>query len=239
MNNNYQVAYKVYDIDYSFLIKNYLNQELWHKEWILLCYKQYRFTIALGSINCENDTITFKMRLYGADYYYCSSICEYVVYHYKNTSIKILKQQIAGAMIECIKSAEEYGLKTTSEYEKICECADLEEQKLREIAEQKLDDEGINNTDIRDTYIDIFVSNNSTTDFKKSRYLARMQYKYYSDLYLIVCKSLPDCTRSGEIMDALKSVGNIDDLLQEVDSFMKKMETEEYVDEMTYELEAV
>lgn len=238
MNNNYQVAYKVYDIDYSFLIKNYLNQELWHKEWDLLCYKQYRFTIALDSIDCQDDTITFKIRLYGADYYW-SCVSYSVIYHYNNTSIKILKQQIAGAMIDCIKSTEEYSLKNTSEYEKIVECAELEEQKLREIAEQKLDNEGISNEEIRDAYIDTFVSKNSTTDFKKSRYLARMQYKYYSDLYLIVCKSLPDCTRSGEIMDALKSVGNIDDLLQEVDSFMKKMETEEYVDEMTYVLEAI
>lgn len=238
MNNNYQVAYKVYDIDYSFLVKNYLNQELWHKEWDLLYYKQYRFTIGLSSIDCEDDTITFKIRLYGANYHWsCTSTG--VVYHYKNASIKILKQQIAGAMIDCIVTVEDYALRNTPEYDKIRECGYLEEDKLREIAEQKLDDEGINNTEIRDAYIDTFVSKNSTTNFKKDSYMRRMKYKYYSDLYLIVCKSLPDCTRSGEIMDALKSVGNIDDLLQEVDSFMKRMKTQEYADEMTYMLEAI
>ena len=238
MNNNYQVAYKVYDIDYSFLIKNYLNQDLWHKEWDLLCYKQYRFTIALGGIDCEDDTITFRIRLYGADYYVCVASCS-VIYHYKNMSIKILKQLIAGAMIDCIETVENYALRHTPEYDKIWECGYLEEQKLRKIAEERLDDEGINNTEIRDAYIDAFVYKNSTTDSKKSSYLARMKYKYYSDLYLIVCKSLPDCTRYGEIMDALKNVANIDDLLDEVDSFMKEMESEEYVENMTCELEGI
>ena len=30
-----ELALKVYDIDYSFIIKNYLSPELWEKTWTL------------------------------------------------------------------------------------------------------------------------------------------------------------------------------------------------------------
>ena len=31
---------KAYDIDYSFIIKNYLDPKLWEKEWTLSMYKE-------------------------------------------------------------------------------------------------------------------------------------------------------------------------------------------------------
>ena len=34
------LAIKVYDIDYSFLLKNYLNPEYWNKSWHLFVYEE-------------------------------------------------------------------------------------------------------------------------------------------------------------------------------------------------------
>ena len=34
---------KNFEIDYSFIIKNYLNPELWHKKWNLFIYKNFVF----------------------------------------------------------------------------------------------------------------------------------------------------------------------------------------------------
>ena len=36
------LAIKVYDIDYSFLLKNYLNPEYWNKSWHLFVYKDLK-----------------------------------------------------------------------------------------------------------------------------------------------------------------------------------------------------
>ena len=40
MNN---LVIKRYEVDYSFIIKNYLHESLWNKKWTLFVYKNYTF----------------------------------------------------------------------------------------------------------------------------------------------------------------------------------------------------
>ena len=54
-------AIKVYDIDYSFIIKNYLNPEMWQKTWTLFQYKTFVVTLRLDSINCQKEKIFFQV----------------------------------------------------------------------------------------------------------------------------------------------------------------------------------
>ena len=60
---------KVYEIDYSFIIKNYLDKNLWKKQWTLFVYKDYVFTLNLYKIDTEDCSIGFKIN------YDCLSIC--------------------------------------------------------------------------------------------------------------------------------------------------------------------
>lgn len=54
------LALKVYDVDYSFIIKNYLDERLWEKEWTIFTYKRYEITLKLDSINVRTKTICSK-----------------------------------------------------------------------------------------------------------------------------------------------------------------------------------
>ena len=56
-------AIKVYDIDYSFIIKNYLNPEMWQKTWTLFQYKTFVVTLQIDYINCAEEKICFKVTL--------------------------------------------------------------------------------------------------------------------------------------------------------------------------------
>lgn len=54
---------KSYDIDYSFIIKNYLNPEMWQKTWTLFQYKTFIVTLNIAYINCQDEKISFKVKV--------------------------------------------------------------------------------------------------------------------------------------------------------------------------------
>ena len=87
-----QLAIKVYNIDYDFIIKNYLDKSLWHKEWTLFIYKDVTFTISLSKIDVKDESISFHVRISAPNF----TNCEAIWYYMKQMSVKILKQQIEG-----------------------------------------------------------------------------------------------------------------------------------------------
>lgn len=52
---------KVFDIDYSFILKNYLDPKLWKKEWTLFVYKYWQITIKLSAIYIKNNEVSFMI----------------------------------------------------------------------------------------------------------------------------------------------------------------------------------
>ena len=76
---------KVYKIDYSWIIKNYLDVSLWDKSWNLLIYKEHQFQLKLNRIYTQTKRIEFQISKNG--YYHT----EEITYDMANTSIEILK----------------------------------------------------------------------------------------------------------------------------------------------------
>ena len=76
---------KVYNIDYEFIIKNYLSPSLWKKIWTLLQYKEHIITLNLYKIMTKDNEIVFEIKYQG----FWGT--EYITYNINNTSIKILK----------------------------------------------------------------------------------------------------------------------------------------------------
>ena len=54
---------KVYEMDYSFIIKNYLNPKLWDKIWTLFDYGDYVITLNMESIKTIDSVIVFCIKL--------------------------------------------------------------------------------------------------------------------------------------------------------------------------------
>lgn len=228
-------ALKVWKIDWEFIISNYLDKSLWNKKWHLFQYKDIIIDIWLYKIDCENDTVWFKINMNKTSYW----VYETVEYNIKNTSIKILQQQINGAMWRLIKSYEDGLIKDTDGYKQITSYRSEEEDRLREIANKFLDDNGVTNSDIRDVYIDSFVCNNSKLDIMLSNYLSYNRYHHATELMLAFCSATNREDSKKEVLEATKNDLGIASVMKEVNEFMETLDSEEYNDEMYSELEAI
>ena len=228
-------ALKVWKIDWEFIISNYLDKSLWNKKWHLFQYKDIIIDIWLYKIDCENDTVWFKINTNKSSYW----VYETVEYNIKNTSIKILQQQINGAMWRLIKSYEDDLIKDTDGYKQITSYQSEEEDRLREIANKFLDDNGVTNSDIRDAYIDRFVCNNSKLDVMLSDYLSYNRYHHATELMLAFCSATNREELKKQVLEATKNDLGIAGVMKEVNEFMETLDSEEYNNEMCSELEAI
>ena len=96
-------AIKVWKMDYSFIIKNYLNPALWQKTWTLFEYKDFVITIKLTKIETENMRIVFRLNLRDNSRPNTWGDQEDVSYSLKGSSIKFLIKNINGAIFRITK----------------------------------------------------------------------------------------------------------------------------------------
>lgn len=225
---------KVYKIDYEFIIKNYLDRNLWKKTWNLFIYRDNIFTLNLYEIDTENNKIRFKIKYNKLEYSY-----ESIAYDVDNTSIKILLQQINGAIFRLMERYEECEIKQSQPY-KQAENAILEErEKLREIARGFLDSEGVTNEDIRDVYIEKFVDRNETMYWKREKVLDACRYTVCTDMFIVFCKATKDDVRLGNVEKQNSDKVKLSIINAEISAFLEELDGEDYENEMTGALESV
>lgn len=225
---------KVYNIDYEFIIKNYLSPHLWQKIWTLLQYKEHIITLNLYKIMTKDNEIVFEVKYQG----FWGT--EYVNYSIANTSINILKQQINGAMFRIIERYEDYLIEQTDGYKKINDSKWEERELLRSIASDFLDSNNVTNDEIRDVYIDRYVDKNETVYQRLSNYRTASKYTILTDLFLIFCEITSDTTRKKAVVQAHGGhTVRLALIESEVQEFMERLNTSEYVEEMECELESI
>jgi hypothetical protein len=225
---------KVYKIDYEFIIKNYLDRNLWKKTWNLFIYRDNIFTLNLYEIDTENNKIRFKIKFNKLEWMY-----ESITYDVDNTSIKILLQQINGAMFRLIERFEEREIKQSSPYKQAENAVSEEREKLREIARSFLDSEGVSNEDIRDAYIEKFVDRNETMYWKREKVLDTCRYTVCTDMFIVFCKATKDDVRLGNVEKQNLDKSRLRIIESEVEAFLDTLDTEDYENEMIGALESV
>lgn len=224
---------KVYKIDYDFIISNYLDKSLWKKSWNLFVYKEHIFTLRLCSINTQDDEIVFEIK---KNNFYD---WERVYYNIKNTSVRILMRQINGAIFKLMCSYELSEIRNTSGYKAIASARETERDRLRDIAINFLDEEGITNTDIRDVYIDNYVCNNEKTGIRLQNYLDYYKYNLTTDMYLVFCEITKDVSRLASVKNAIHNKENLYTIELEVHDYIDNLEEGEFDDELYNELQSI
>lgn len=225
---------KVYKIDYDFIISNYLDKSLWKKKWNLFVYKDHVFTLNLYKIETETDRIVFKISYNKLNWDH-----EYVTYDIQNTSILILKKQINGAIFRLMETKDGYDARNSAGYCAIIDAKGEERERLRDIAEQYLDSNGIELEDVREAYIDRFVSRNTKTDSMAHNYLQGCMYTFLAEIMLVFTKITNDNARYDTVANAVGNKGNLALIESAVEQFVKEMETDEYEEEMIDALESI
>ena len=214
---------KVYKIDYSWIISNYLDKELWDKTWNLFIFKDDVFTLNLYDIDVKNKQIRFEIRHNKQSWNY-----EFVNYPLSGVmSIDILKRQINGAIWSLIEYYDTTLIKNGDDYTSIENSKYDEDEFLRSVAEQFLDDNGVTNKSIREVYIDNYVSSNSTIESKLDDYVTMCKYTFATDIMLVFTKITKDEARFKRVMDAQKNNYRINEILNEVNEYIKDLDIDD------------
>lgn len=214
---------KVYEIDYSWIISNYLDKELWDKKWNLFIFKDNVFTLNLYKIDVKNKSVYFEVRHNKQNWNY-----ELIEYPLSGVmSIDILKRKINGVIWNLIEVYETNLIRHSDNYKSIEESKYDEEKFLKSVAEKFLDDNNVTNEDIREVYIDDYVSKNSTISTKLDGYLSMCKYTFATDIMLVFTKITSDEARFKRVMDSQKNNYRINEILDEVKEYMKELDVDD------------
>lgn len=232
-------AIKVWKMDYSFIIKNYLNPALWQKTWTLFEYKDFVITIKLTKIETENMRIVFRLNLRDNSRPNTWGDQEDVSYSLKGSSIKFLIKNINGAIFRMISYHERnHVLEDLPVYIDAKQQGDIEIEKLTVLASEFLDDEGVTNEEIREAYIDKYVDDNKQNDEYIQRLRSAYEYHLLTDFYLVFAESIGDDARYQTVMDRLEE-NEIENVLKEINQYKTYIETDDYQEEMKGLLEEI
>lgn len=230
---------KVFDVDYSFIIKNYLNPELWEKEWTLFVYKKFVVTLRLKYIYVYCNKIEFEIKVTDNDSTsWNRSQTRTVTYSLKTNNITILKKAINSAIIKAFKDIEDILYITkTDEYYKLQNMKYKERVKLEKIAKEFLDKNNITNENIRDSYIETYVDNTEKVWSLIDDYERENRFRMTPDLYLTFAIATDNKELEDDVLKANEDTK--EELLKQIEELEEYMQTEEYEEEVRDNLEEV
>ena len=234
---------KVYDIDYSFIIKNYLNEKLWNKEWTIFIYKNFQIVLRLNSIDVRNKVIWFEVEIQDGNKenksYWTKSKKATFKYFLSVESIDILKQSLNHTIFTLMQDLErEAYIQYTDEYYNLETMRSDENEKLNEIANEFLDSEGVTNDEIREAYVEYYIDKNEKVYDLINQYTNKMKYRMITDFYLIFLQATKDDERIKIIEDKIGKE-KIEETLEEIKEYEEYMKTEEFKEEMEGNLEDI
>ena len=230
---------KVFDVDYSFIIKNYLNPELWEKEWTLFVYKKFVVTLKLIYIYVYCNKIGFEIKVTDNNSTsWNRSQTSAVIYSLKTNNITILKKAINSAIIKAFKDIEDILYITkTDEYYKLQNMKNKERVKLEKIAKEFLDKNNITNENIRDSYIEAYVDNTEKVWSLIGNYDRQNRFRMIPDLYLTFAIATDNKELENDVLKANEDTR--EELLKKIEELEEYMQTEEYEEEVRDNLEEV
>ena len=250
MSEEKGLVLKNYEIDYSFIIKNYLDPKLWQKTWNLFMYKSFVFSLQMETINVQCEKIYFEVKLedtlntraYRDDWNDCwgeNKVTETIWYSLKIEDVSFFKKKIYSAMLDCIKKLERKKIMASEECQEMVRAMENEEEKLREIATDFLDENRVYNDEIRDAYIEAYVDNNKKMEDKIDNYKDNRRYNGLTDLYLIFANVNKDKELLQKIETYSLDKEELAETQKEIKEYMESLETEEFEEEMKSYLEDI
>ncbi|MFQ9255343.1 MAG: hypothetical protein ACLR3W_13945 [Faecalibacillus intestinalis] len=223
---------KVYEIDYDFIIKNYLDPKLWNKSWTVFVYRDFVFTLKMTHITVTTNTITFEVKL---NKHWNSRHFDYNI---ENSNINFLKKSLKGTIKRLIGDYEESEIRSSDGYS-ILEQNLLEaENKLEEIANDFLDDEGVTNKEIRELYVENYVDNNSERWDKLDKYITSLKYTDCTDLYMIFAEATNDESLKDTVQRYLDD-GETERIQRELEEYCEYVDSDKWLEDVKEELENI
>lgn len=239
-----KLTIKVFEMDYSFLLKNYLNPEMWQKTWTLFEYKNFKVTLELWSIRTKEEKLLMEVKVIDTSKAYINSCTKTVDISLKIDDISFLKRKINTAIWEAIQNVEQMVyIFQEDEYTELTNMIEEERRELKKIANNFLDENKIENSNVREAYIAAYVDEYEHVYDIRNEYVQNRRYHAVSDFYLIWLESLPKDDHDKEIrLDYVKSALSTNELrkvLNEIEEYKSYMTSEQFKEDMKSNLEEV
>lgn len=237
------IIIKQWKMNWDFLIKNYLNPEMWEKTWTLFQYKEFTITLNIYCIYTKAESIAFDVRCHYQKNGFKMYKEQTISCSLKIEDLTFLKRQINSAIFNTIVDMEkDKYIRESTEYYHLLEMKDQEREQLTDIAEKFLDEQHITNDNIREAYIDAYVSEYQKVRDMIDNYVDENIYRHCTDFYLIWLDTLEDDPkkkiRTEEIQNKLGD-DEYDKIMAEIKEYEEYMKTEEFEEDMKNNLEEV
>ena len=181
-----KISTKLVYIDYKELLENYKNPDFWGKRWTIYNYGNIEVDLAINTINCQNNEIIMGLdviykgnekrkylrlsRTYIDGYYSSSGYSGTfaVPIDHPEYSNEIFTNKVYGKVKDLILDIESDLITEFPNYkQEETRLHDLREY-WKDIANNWLDEKGVENDDIREAYIDSYISvcESKTKDYR-------------------------------------------------------------------------
>ena len=231
-----RITIKQWKMNWDFLIKNYLNPEMWEKTWTLFQYKEFVITLNIYCIYTRSESIAFDVRChYVSSNGFTTYKEETISCSLKIEDLTFLKRQINSAIFKTIVDMEkDKFIRNSDEYQHLLDLKRNERERLSDIAERFLDDNDVTNENIREAYIDAYVSEYEKIADILNSYVDENIYRHCTDFYLIWLDTLKDDPKKKIRTEEIhKKLGNekYDEVMAEIKEYEEYMQTEEFVND--------
>lgn len=247
---------KLVYLDLKTIMENYRNPEFWKKSWLIFKSKELEITWGIVNINIlENKIescisvspghITRGGKKFSFSYDFTrktnfswySNVCRPIPIENSDYTQETLNRNILYTILKTMKKMEEDFIKHTYEYEKATELEEEQREKLEQIANDFLDEEGVTNESIRDAYIEKYVDENANNDYT-NEIIEHSQFRFFKSAYLYVCSWFND---QKAFENYKKELGKFvpKKTIFKILKATKEMQTEEWIEDMKYQLEEI
>lgn len=240
------VSTKVVKLDLKTILENYKDPKFWSKKWSIIDTKEIKIVWYIERIDCVDNKISSCVMvqnknirrgtkkftdLYSWEKSYLTPIPvnnpEYTEEHFKKTLLNSIIFLLGNVEQNCTFSYAEY-----SEARRL----DNEiEDKLKEIAENFLDENNVTNESIREAYIEKYVSDNSCESYTL-KVIERFKYKIIPNSYLFVYAWF---NKEKEFDEFEAKIGHRVSTRMEMWRKVQEIQTEEWENGMKEQLEEI
>jgi len=248
--NSKAVSAKLVYLDLSVILANYRNPDFWGKQWTI--YKRGKIEIywTMTNIDVRRNTISSEVHMRNflfrkgkysrqwtdTGWYDTYAVCRDVPVANPEYTQEVFENNVFAATMSLIKIVEEHLIKGYAEYRTAVQLDQDYEDNLRKIAEEIADEyvsAGAYSNDIKDAFIDSYLSNNETN--YASEVLRSYSHKVIGSLYLMICSWF---NKEEEFQKNCKLMGDNKKahLWFKMFAKTKEIQTEEWRDAMSEEL---
>ena len=157
-----EVSTKLFKLNFKELVDNATNKAYWTKKWEIFSYDNMSVEFYLESISIVQNKLYGRVKLNGGKFETWRKIESTITIPLQEDNFNkiALEKELVGKINSIFLEQGCTDLKQTEKYRMLEDLESEFKDRLKEIAENFLDENNIDNDTIRDVYIDDYISNN-------------------------------------------------------------------------------